>query len=113
MKVQQQHWGNHDTFLLISEHGDASVRVSIIKDEPTHAYIDSLWVAEKDCRKGIGRTLLEQAERLAESKGCKFTAQWYSPIFTPKWVLEWYLRNGYMYFGKDSNGSVLLRKEIN
>lgn len=113
MKVQEQHWGNHDSFLLISEYGDASVRVSIIKSEPTHAYIDSLWVAKQDRRKGLGGTLLEGAEQLAESKGCKFTALWYIPRFTPKWTLEWYKRNGYMYSGTDSDGDILLKKEIN
>ena len=113
MKLQEQHWGDHDAFLFISEHCDASVCVRIVKCEPTHAYIGSLWVAEKDRRKGIGGILLEQAERLAKSKGCKFTAQWYIPRTTPKWTLDWYKRIGYMYFETDLNGDVLLRKEIN
>lgn len=112
MKVQEQHLGNHDSFLLISEYGDASVCVRIVKSEPTHAYIGSLWVAEKDRRKRVGGILLEQAELLAKSHGCKYVALAYDETFSPTWVLEWYKRIGYKPYKVNSIGWILLKKEI-
>lgn len=112
MKVQEQHWKDFDRFLLINEYSDATVRVSIRKSDPNLAIIDSLWVAEKDRRKRVGGILLEQAELLAKSHGCKYVALAYDETFSPKWVLEWYKRIGYKPYKVNSVGFLLLRKEI-
>lgn len=112
MKVQEQHWKDFDRFLLINECADASVRVSIRKSEPNLAIIDSLWVSEKDREKWVGGFLLEQAEMLAKSKGCKYVALAYDETFSPTWVLEWYKRIGYKPYKVNSVWCLLLRKEL-
>lgn len=112
MKVQEQHWKDFDRYLLINDHVDASVRVSIRRSEPNLAIIDSLWVAEKDRGNGDGGFLLETAEMLAKSKGCEYVALSYDETFSPTWVLDWYKRIGYKPYKVNSVGWILLKKEI-
>lgn len=112
MRIQEQHWKDFDRFLLINEYNDASVRVSIERSEPNPAIIDSLWVNEKNRESGIGGTLLEKAEMLAKSKGCKYVALAYDETFSPAWILEWYKRIGYKPYKVNSVGWILLKKEI-
>ena len=112
MKVQEQHWKEFDRFLLINDHVNASVRVSIRRSEANLAIIDSLWVSEKDRGKWEGGYLLEQAEMLAKSQGCKYVASAYDETFSPKWVLEWYKRIGYKPYKVNSVRFLLLRKEL-
>ena len=100
-KVQYQKWFWSDHILITDSINNASVQVAVfnqqeLKDEyHANALIYALYVDESCRKRGIGKGLLEQAERLAHDHHCRVVALEWEEQATPRWTLEWYLRQGY------------------
>lgn len=100
-KVQYQKWFWSDHILITDSINNASVQVAVfnqqeLKDEyHADALIYALYVDESCRKRGIGKGLLEQAERLAHDHHCRVVALEWEEQATPRWTLEWYLRQGY------------------
>lgn len=107
--IQYQKWYWSDHILITDDIYNASVQVAVfkcqeLKDEyHADALIYALYVDQPYRKRGIGKDLLKQAEQLARDSHCRVVAlEWYEQE-TPRWTLEWYLRQGYndTRFGRD------------
>ena len=116
-KVQYQKWFWSDRILITDSINNASVQVAVfnqqeLKDEyHADALIYALYVDES-CRKcGIGKGLLKLAEQLARKSHCRVVALEFYKDETPRWTLEWYLRQGYNKT-RSEDGYALLVKDL-
>lgn len=110
---QKQQWGEMTRYLLGNQHCSVALQLTPqpIDEYGIQAYISHLWVDEEWRRHGLATTMLKQCEQLAKEYGCKETHLDWSLTESPRWVLDWYFRQGYdeQSFGKDN---ALLRKEL-
>lgn len=59
------------------------------------ALVWNLYVDEVHRRKGLARSLMDEAHKTAKHLGAKTTALEWSLKESPYWVIEWYCRLGY------------------
>jgi ribosomal protein S18 acetylase RimI-like enzyme len=67
------------------------------------AYLWNLHVRGECRRLGFGRTLLLRAISVARSRGCEMATLDWDIKESPRWVFDWYTRNGFeeREFGRD------------
>lgn len=115
--VQYQKWFWGDHILVTDNINNASVQVEVfnqqeLKDEyRADALIYALYVDEPNRKRGIGKGLLQQAEQLARKNHCRVVALEFYKDETPRWTLEWYLRQGYNKT-RSEDGYALLVKDL-
>ncbi len=61
MLTLTQEWNGYDRILIIDEENNASVQLTIYKDEKMTAFLHSLYVPKNKRRKGHGTLLLKKA----------------------------------------------------
>lgn len=101
MTIQKQDWGEYTRYLVVHEHGSVCLDVYAEKQESFGgtAYLWGLFVLNGYRRKGIGKILLDEAEHLAQSAGHKSVVLDWELKNTPREILDWYLRSGYIVIG--------------
>lgn len=103
MTIIHQQWYKERRALIIDTENLSMVQVSVPDADSddnriegkADALIYSLWVDEFARRRGVGRKLLEMAEREARRMGCKTVCLEWDWRETPEWVRRWYNRMGY------------------
>lgn len=113
--IQRQEWYWGDFILVTDNINNASVQVEIfkrqeVKDEyHADALIYDLYVGQSCRKRGIGKGLLKLAEQLARNSHCRTVAlEWYKEE-TPRWTLEWYMRQGYHDTRLGSDSTLLVK----
>lgn len=119
MTIIHQHWCQERRALIIDTENLSMVQVSVPDADSddnriegkADALIYALWVDEFARRRGVGRKLLEMAEREARRMGCKTVCLEWDRRESEEWTLRWYERLGYneKEFGRHSS---LLVKEL-
>lgn len=119
MTIIHQQWYQERRALIIDTENLSMVQVSLPDADSddnriegkADALIYALWVDEFARRRGVGRKLLEMAEREARRMGCKTICLEWDRRESDEWVLRWYERLGYneKEFGRHSS---LLVKEL-
>lgn len=71
MLTLTQEWNGYDRILIIDEENNASVQLTIYKDEKMTAFLHSLYVPKDKRKKGHGTRLMKQAENMTLSNGQK------------------------------------------
>lgn len=119
--LQIQDWDNpkgYKRILITDGAHQASIQIDTlvtweakVRYAGADALIYALWVNTPYRGQGRGRALLKRAERMAKEFGCKVVALTWDEKEAPRWVLDWYLRQGYndKQFGR---GCALLVKDI-
>lgn len=101
------------TTAIVLKDGYAYVMVSVMNDSPEVAIIHDLCVHKDKRGEGLGRMLLEEAEKEAGEMGAKTIRLSTEP---GSWLEEWYMRHGYRQLGVkeiDQAGlNMILEKEI-
>ena len=114
--VQFQTWETGLHILITNEACRGSVQVCFpVKQEDKEnicnadCILYALWVDPQWRGKGGGNYMLRAAEYNSKLKGAKTIALTYHPSDTPKWVLDWYIANGYQIKDKDEEYKVLVK----
>lgn len=112
--IQKQTWNDEIRILITDEEHLGSVQISIplyVSDifGKADALIYALFVDETHRRCGVAKRLLQLAEQQAKLNGIKTIGLEFNKDESERFVLEWYLNNGYKPFSKDSK---LLIKEL-
>lgn len=117
MLIQRQVWHDHTRYLIADEYG--SVMLDLY-DNPVHsgssygeAWIWGLYVCPCHRRKGHARRLLEEAEFYAAKEGFKEARLQWEIKNTPREVLDFYKRQGYVEIDADTERrEIMLRKDL-
>ena len=114
--VQFQTWESGLHILITNEACRGSVQVYFPvkqKDKENICNADcilyALWVDPQWRGKGGGNYMLRAAEYNSKLKGAKTIALTYHHLDTPKWVLDWYIANGYKIKDEDKEYKVLVK----
>ena len=67
MLTLTQKWNCYDRILIIDEENNASVQLTIYKDEKMTAFLHSLYVPKDKRKKGHGTRLMKQDENMTLS----------------------------------------------
>lgn len=118
MTIIHQQWYKERRALIIDTENLSMVQVSVPDADSddnriegkADALIYSLWVDEFARRRGVGRKLLEMAEREARRMGCKTVCLEWDWRETPEWVRRWYNRMGYSEQREPNNVWLLTKK---
>lgn len=118
MTIIHQHWCQERRALIIDTENLSMVQVSVPDSDSddnriegkADALIYALWVDEFARRRGVGRKLLEMAEREARRMGCKTVCLEWDYRETPEWVRRWYNRMGYSEQREPNNVWLLTKK---
>ena len=114
MTIQKQEWSDRTRYLII--HNSGSVFLDVYPEVQDSfggtAFIWGLYVDKHYRRKGIGRILLEEAERYAQHEGHRSVVMDWELKDTPREVLEWYLRSGYTVVGNYREETYTLEKNF-
>ena len=106
--IQKQIWKDEVRILITDEENLGSVQISI----PLYAsnifgkadaLIYALFVDNNHRRNGVAKSLLQLAEQQAKLNGVKIIGLEFNKDESEKFVLNWYLNNGYKPFSKESN----------
>lgn len=100
-------WYGKSTTIII-EGGAGIVKVSFESGDPLHAYIHDLSVVETQRGCGLGNKLLQLAEEEAQQN--ENTVAVRLNVEKGRWAYDWYIRKGYVPFGKD--GSLISLEKI-
>ena len=106
--IQQQNWKDEIRILITDEENHGSVQISIplyVSDifGKADALIYALFVDNNHRKCGVAKHLLQLAERQAKLNGVKIIGLEFNKEESEKFVLNWYLNNGYKPFSKKSN----------
>ena len=116
IEVRQQFWPHHRRFLLLHEHGTASVDIyDNIQAFGGYAAIFNLYVDEKYRRNGIATVLMNNAEWIVMQHNIDYVFLEVNTEYpNHEWVLKFYRDRRYMDV-KDTlfNNRILLRKWTN
>ena len=112
--VQKQIWKDEIRILITNELYQGSVQISIpFYDSDilgkADALIYALYVDKHNRRRGVAKQLLGEAEKQAKLNGVKTIGLEFNKYESDRFVLNWYLSNGYKPFDKESN---LLTKKL-
>lgn len=118
MTIIHQQWYKERRALIIDTENLSMVQVSVPDADSddnriegkADALIYSLWVDEFARRRGVGRKLLEMAEREARRMGCKTVCLEWNWREAPEWVRRWYNRMGYSGQREPNNVWLLTKK---
>lgn len=116
--IQEQQWlfGKRVLIIDASHQGSVIVDINNKKIAPhaeCDAYIWSLWVNANARGNGIGRKLLQQAERIADFLNCRNVGLSWNRKEAPAWVFDWYVKRGYAEeVSFDDYGEAFLRKDL-
>lgn len=110
--IQKQTWNDEIRILITDEENLGSVQISIplyVSDifGKADALIYALWVDVAHRRQGVAQQLLQLAEQQAKLNGVKTIGLEFNKE-SDRFVLDWYLSNGYKPFDKVSN--LLIKK---
>lgn len=99
-KVYRTKWPTSDN-IVVSAWED-SVQIGIIEirifkegSYKGEAYLWNLHVDQEYRGEGYGRILLGKAVCIAKESGCKIATLNWNIKEAPKWVFDWYIRNGF------------------
>lgn len=118
MIIIHQQWYQERRALIIDTENLSMVQVAVPDADSddnriegkAEALIYSLWVDEFARRRGVGRKLLDMAEREARRMGCKIVCLEWDYRETPEWVRRWYNRMGYSEQREPNNVWLLTKK---
>ena len=111
--IHRQEWHTLTRYILSCEEG--TITLELYKkpqgEKKIQAYICNLWVKEQYRHRAIASMLLLEVEKIAREDGHKEVWLEWDRRDTERFVLDWYMRNGYddKAFG---NNQVLLKKEL-
>lgn len=103
MREYRTEWTDTDnTVVGIFEKGSGEVQAGIVEvtvfktgERQGEAYVWNLHVAEPCRGRGYGRALLSAAYDVARLAGCRTVTLEWDERDTPRWVLDWYVRQGF------------------
>ena len=106
--IQKQIWKDEVRILITDEENLGSVQISIplyTSDifGKADALIYALFVDNNHRKCGVAKHLLQIAEQQAKLNGVKIIGLEFNKEESEKFVLNWYLNNGYKPFSKKSN----------
>lgn len=106
--IQKQTWKDEIRILITDEENLGSVQISIplyASDifGKADALIYALFVDNNHRKCGVAKHLLQLAEQQAKLNGVKIIGLEFNKDESEKFVLNWYLNNGYKPFSKKSN----------
>ena len=106
--IQKQIWKDEVRILITDEENLGSVQISIPLyasdiSGKADALIYALFVDNNHRKCGIAKHLLQLAEQQAKWNGVKIIGLEFNKDESEKFVLNWYLNNGYKPFSKKSN----------
>ena len=106
--IQKQIWKDEVRILITDEENLGSVQISIplyASDifGKADALIYALFVDNNYRKCGVAKHLLQLAEQQAKLNGVKIIGLEFNKEESEKFVLNWYLSNGYKPFSKGSN----------
>ena len=106
--IQKQTWKDDIRILITDEENLGSVQISIplyTSDifGKADALIYALFVDNNHRKCGVAKHLLQLAEQQAKLNGVKIIGLEFNKDESEKFVLNWYLNNGYKPFSKGSN----------
>ena len=106
--IQKQTWKDEIRILITDEENLGSVQISIplyASDifGKADALIYALFVDNNHRKCGVAKHLLQLAEQQAKLNGVKIIGLEFNKDESEKFVLNWYLNNGYKPFSKGSN----------
>lgn len=106
--IQKQIWKDEVRILITDEENLGSVQISIplyASDifGKADALIYALFVDNNHRKCGVAKHLLQLAEQQAKLNGVKIIGLEFNKEESEKFVLNWYLSNGYKPFSKGSN----------
>ena len=106
--IQKQIWKDEVRILITDEENLGSVQISIplyTSDifGKADALIYALFVDNNHRKCGVAKHLLQLAEQQAKLNGVKIIGLEFNKEESEKFVLNWYLSNGYKPFSKGSN----------
>lgn len=106
--IQKQIWKDEVRILITDEENLGSVQISIplyASDifGKADALIYALFVDNNHRKCGVAKHLLQLAEQQAKLNGVKIIGLEFNKDESEKFVLNWYLSNGYKPFSKESN----------
>ena len=112
--IQVQHWCEYTRYILTHEYGSVFLDLHSEKQESFGgtAYIWGLYVDSYCRRKGIGKALLEEAERCAQLEGHKSVVLDWEQKNTSHEILDWYIRCGYNIVGYYRDEQYTLEKTL-
>ena len=105
--IQKQIWKDEIRILITDEENLGSVQISIplyVSDifGKADALIYALFVDDTHRRYGVAKRLLQLAEQQAKLNGVETIGLEFNKDDSESFVLEWYLKNGYKPFSKES-----------
>lgn len=111
--IQKQTWKDDIRILITDEENHGSIQISIpLYDSDifgkADALIYALYVDTGYREHGVGSKLLKLAEQQAKLNGVGTIGLNFIKEESESFVLEWYLKNGYKPFSKESN--LLIKK---
>ena len=106
--IQKHIWKDEVRILITDEENLGSVQISIPLyasdiSGKADALIYALFVDNNHRKCGIAKHLLQLAEQQAKLNGVKIIGLEFNKDESEKFVLNWYLNNGYKPFSKKSN----------
>lgn len=106
--IQKQIWKDEVRILITDEENLGSVQISIplyASDifGKADALIYALFVDNNHRKCGVAKHLLQLAEQQAKLNGVKIIGLEFNKDESEKFVLNWYLNNGYKPFSTESN----------
>lgn len=114
MIVRTQNWSEYTRYLIIHKRGAVVLDLySEIQDNfGGTAYMWGLYVTEYERRRGAATELLKYAEKIAKCKGHKSVVIDWESKETPREILEWYKRCGYVVIGHYRDEQYTLEKKL-
>ena len=111
MLTLTQKWNCYDRILIIDEENNASVQLTIYKDEKMTAFLHSLYVPKDKRKKGHGTRLMKQAENMTLSNGRKCIILQVEKQDNKETIQHFYEQLGYEKIKEDSE-YIEMKKEL-
>lgn len=114
--IQRQDWENYTRYIILNKYG--SIIVDLYKepqrwwDNSTQigtVWVWGLYIVPKYRMEGHAKEFLREAEQFVFNKGHKAIFMAYHKGSTPKWVLNFYIHEGYKIVEKDKSGFMLYK----
>lgn len=97
LQIQEiyQNWGDKTRILIVSNKGSIFIDITYSPNNiDKRIELWGFYVNTDNRNLGVGKALLHYAENIARKYGNKIEIQWFNA--SPKWIYEWYLREGYI-----------------
>ena len=111
MLTLTQEWNGYDRILIIDEENNASVQLTIYKDEKITAFLHSLYVPKDKRKKGYGTRLMKQAENMTLYNGRKCIILQVEKQDSQETLQHFYEHLGYEKIKEDSE-YIEMKKEL-